>query len=159
MSIILVASKAVLLLALIVLALLLARTSQLEWGSDQRVFAQGTADTLPTGLYAGSVPGPEVSWLGKSFDSGNASGVNNFKAKDGTTVQKYPFTLSLGSGVHDRQKVVRIDYDLPANPWWLRPILDEIVLIAPHQYLGKLQFRIIPGYPFTLTYFRLSQNT
>ena len=38
-----------------------------------------------------------------------------------------------------------------------RPHSDEIVQIAPNHYLGKLQVRIIPNYPFTLMFFELKK--
>lgn len=141
-----------------IIALLALRTFQLELGSEQTRFSRGTAETLPEGLYAGSVDGPKVSWLGKKFTSEHYSGINMFRENDGSTSEKYPFVLSLGPGVHDNHQVIQIDYNTPTNPWWLRPILDEIVEIAPGQYLGKLQYRIIPFYPFTLTYFSLTKQ-
>ena len=84
------------------------------------------------------------------------TGINEFTGKDMKTYEKYPFTFSIGPGSHDLKSVIQIDYNNSINPFWLRPVLDEIVETAPGEYLGKLQLRIVPGYPFTLTYFRLT---
>jgi hypothetical protein len=141
-----------------VLALLLLRTIQISSMSDQALFSKGTVGTtLPNGLYAGTVEGPRVSWRGKKFDSATKTGINVFSSPQGSTTEKYPFTFSVGAGSHDPINVIKIDYNLRENPLWLRPILDEIVEIAPSEFLGKLQFRLIPDFPFTLTYFRLKK--
>lgn len=144
------------------------RTWQLEHSANQKLFTSGTIpNPLPNGLYKGTVPGHTFSWLGKKFfaagesaSGGNASegtGINLFKDGSATT-EKYPFKTSLGLGLRDHSlNVLQIDYNIPANPFWLRPILDEIVEIAPGHYLGKLQVRFIPGFPFTLSYFELKK--
>jgi hypothetical protein len=149
--------KIILVIVVTILAILLIRTSQIRWTSDQTDFARGTATELPDGLYAGSAAGPPVSWKGKKFGKANQVGINEFITPDGTLEEKYPFVTSVGPGAHDSIPVIRIDYNLSANPLWLRPVLDEIVEVAPGEYLGKLQLRIIPGYPFTLTFFRLKE--
>ena len=147
-------------LGLIILFLLVhvLRTIQLEHSPNQKLFLSGTIpNPLPNGLYNGSAPGHTFSWLGKKFSAANSSGINLFK-NDATTTEKYPFKTSLGLGVRDHAlNVFKINYNLPANPFWLRPILDEIVEIAPGHYLGKLQVRFIPGFPFTLSYFELKK--
>lgn len=152
-------AKTLILLIIAGYALLLLRTTQLQWTNNQSIFSGTVAPTtLPDGLYAGTVNGPQGSWLGKIFIAAEHRGINNFMDA-GKTVQKYPFTLSIGEGVHDRKNVIQVDYDLPENPFWLRPCLDELVELSPGEYLGKLNIRIFPGYPFTLTYFRLHQRT
>ena len=158
---------------LIVLGVL--RTRQLERSANQKVFAGGTVpNPLPNGLYNGTVPGHTVSWLGKKFfatgesasggDAPEGTGINVFapldiKLSNGvTTSEKYPFKTSVGKGAHDGTlDVIKIDYNIPGNPLWLKPILDEVVEVSPNKFLGKLQLRIIPGYPFTLTYFELAK--
>ena len=148
-------------LLVIVLALLLVgagRTWQMEHGGEQESFSKGVAPVpLPDGFYAGSVPGHTVLWLGKKFDAANQGGINVFD-EAGKKNERYPFATSVGPGLRDATlQVVKIDYDIPGNPFWLRFILDEIVQIAPDHYLGKLHIRIIPGYPFTLAYFELKK--
>jgi hypothetical protein len=141
-----------------VLAVLLLRTIQISMMPDQVLFSKGVVPAvLPNGLYAGTVAGPRVSWLGKKFNSATKTGINIFSSGQGSTTEQYPFTFSVGKGSHDPISVIRIDYNLRANPLWLRPVLDEIVEIAPDEYLGKLQIRLIPGFPFAATYFRLKR--
>lgn len=151
--------KCVLLLTLALALLGAGRTWQMEHSANQKSFTDGIVPNPLLGLYAGSVPGHTVSWLGKKFlpaQAGNAasgSGVNVFQ--DG---ERYPFTTSVGGGLRDTKiQVFKIDYDTPRNPFWLRLILDEIVQVSPGHYLGKLHVRIIPGYPFTLAYFELKK--
>ena len=151
---------------LIVLGFL--RTWQLERSANQKVFAGGTVpNPLPNGLYNGTVPGHTVSWLGKKFfatgesasggDASEGTGINVFQNGSGTS-EKYPFKTYIGKGAHDGAlDVIKIDYNIAGNPLWLKPILDEIVEVSPNKFLGKLQLRIIPGYPFTLTYFELTK--
>ena len=148
--------------ALLLVGVLLGvvRTWQLAHSSSQALFSAGTApNPPPDGLYKGTVPGHTVSWLGKKFDAGTATGVNLFKQADGSAREEYPFKTSSSNGVHDASlRVIAIDYDIPGNPLWLRPILDEVVETMPGQLLGKMQLRLIPGYPFTLTYFTLTKQ-
>ena len=151
----------VFLLLLIVLFVVLgyARTWTVEHSSEAGEFRAGTLpSSAPEGLYKGSVRGYQASWLGKKFDAASKTGINIFAAGGGATREQYPFVTSVGTDELDAAiSVVRIDYDTPQNPFWLRPILDEIVEVAPGTYLGKLLVRIIPGHPFAFTYFRLQK--
>lgn len=143
----------------IVVALLggFVRTWQLEHRIEQAKFLSGH---LPSpsldGEYKGSVPGYIFSWIGKKFDLVNSKGINIFDEGAGETSLKYEFKTSTGHGITDKKfEVLKIDYDLKSNPFWLRRVLDEVVEISPGVYLGKMHIRIIPGYPFTLAYFDL----
>ena len=152
-----VALKLIVLLVVLVYVALLFRTTTLLYTDEQTLFTTAPTPTgFHDGLYQGSVEGMQSSWLGKKFNASEQTGINEFKG-DTTSTFEYPFLLSIGEGVHDSQKVVKIDYNIPSNPFWLRPCLDEIVEIAPNTYLGKLQVRLFPRYPFTLTYFRLTK--
>ncbi len=141
----------------IALIIAFARTWQMENSANQLVFAKGTVPTpIPDGLYKGTVPGHEVSWLGKKFASSTSSGINVF-SEESTTTEKYPFKTSLTKGLRDRNlDVVKIDYNQSPNPFWLRFVVDEIVETAPAQYLGKLHINIY-GFTFTLAYFELKK--
>ena len=141
----------------ILLALGFARTWQTKHSASQTVFLAGTIPSpAPDGLYNGNVPGYVTSWLGKKFDATSNTGTNVFKDSTGVMTEKYPFKTYSGKSVTDTQTdVLKIDYDSPQNPFWLRPVVDEIVQISPQTFLGKLQMRIIPNYPFTLLFFEL----
>lgn len=135
----------------------LGRTWQLEHSENQKLFSKGSAHNKPNGFYRGSVAGYAGSWQGKKFDAEKSKGINVFKRAT-TTKEAYPFATSVGKGVQNTGlDVIKIDYDTPENPFWMHPILDEIVETSPGNYLGKLHVRIIPGYPFTLAFFELKK--
>ena len=54
-------------------------------------------------------------------------------------------------------RVIKLDYDSPENPFLIRVILDEIVEIAPDQYLGKIHLKVLPGFYSTIGYFGLKK--
>ena len=151
--------KIVIVLACLAVIFGVVRTWQMEHSPNQSRFVEGKKPMpAPDGLYNGSVSGPKVSWLGKKFNAAAQTGINIFDDGNGSKRERYPFKTSVSKGIRDAgADVVAIDYDIPGNPFWLRPILDEIVQIGPDKYLGKLHVRIIPGYPFTLAYFELSK--
>ncbi len=144
-------------LVFIAFIILWGRTWQIEHSKNQSIFASGKVpNPLPSGLYSGSVPGHKVSWLGKKFDATSSTGINVFQ-QGSTTVEEYPFKTYVGKGLRDKGiSVLKIDYNSPSNPFWLRFILDEIVEVSPGQYLGKLHV-IIATFPFTLGYFELKK--
>ncbi len=111
---------------------------------------------MPDGVYQGDI-GRATSWVGKKFDAQTSSGINVFN-ENGAKVEKYPFITSTNKGVVDKNlDVIKIDYNVPENPFWLRLIADEIVEIAPNEYSGKMFVKVIPGFPFALLYFRLKK--
>ncbi len=150
--------KSLLFLILIIIFILIALTIRTQLSSNQRIFLSGKIPSPgPDGLYRGTAE-YTANWLGKKFDAKNNAGINLFRQTDGTTKEKYPFKTYTGKGIRDTGlDVIKIDYDMPGNPFWLRWILDEIVETAPNKYIGKLQLRIIPGFPFSLGYFFLEQ--
>ncbi|MBI2798585.1 hypothetical protein HYX70_04865 [Candidatus Saccharibacteria bacterium] len=127
------------------------RTSQMPEHSQ---FASGTAPTeLPNGSYKGTATVSQGSWQGKKFDSATAAGINVFAEGD-----KYEFKMSSAKGLTDPDKqVLKIDYNLPSNPWWLRLVVDEVVQTGPNELLGKIQINAIPSLPFTVGYFKLQK--
>jgi hypothetical protein len=135
------------------------RTWQLNHSKNQELFLIGTfPNPALNGFYEGHVAEiPTTSWQGKKFDVENNKGINIFK-KDTLEQERYPFKSLKTKGVHDKdQDVLAIDYNIPENPFWLKLILDEVVQVGPTSYLGKLQLRIIPNYPFTLIFFTLEK--
>lgn len=120
----------------------------------QSDFLAGTIPlTLPDGLYQGTV-NLKTSWLGKRFDRDNQTGINILQDRDA-----FPFKTSVGPGnVDPKLQVVKIDYNVPANPFYLRPIMDEIVETKSGHFLGKLQLRLLPGVSIALGYFTLDQR-
>lgn len=124
----------------------------------QKMFLTGhVPGPLPGGFYAGSVPNYRGSWKGKKFNQAAATGVNIFATSlDGTqTKEQYPFKTYVGQGLQDPDlQVLKLDYNLPENPLWLRPIVDEIVELEPSHYLGKMHL-VLMGHTLTLAWFEL----
>jgi hypothetical protein len=126
----------------------------------QKEFARSGVTHLPDGRYDGAVPGYETlasRWKGKRFADDGVSGVNLVEA-GGQVVERYPFRTYLAprwQGAGD--EVVRVDYNLPTNPPWLRICADELVERAPGEYLGISYVRLLPGRPFAMLFFELRQ--
>ncbi len=140
----------------IIFILLIFRTYQIQNHPNQKLFLLGTLpNPVPNGLYKGVV-NIHTNWQGKSFDASASTGINSF-IENGKQNQKYPFKTYIGKGIADNTDVLKIDYNMPENPFWLRLILDEIVQTAPNKYLGKVHLNIVPGIPFTLGYFQLTK--
>ena len=112
-----------------------------------------------------------MPWRGKVFDAARHGGCNLFSAASKPLIHPfdpavrddrpglalaYPFRTEIGAGVIDRDRqVLKIDYDLPANPFGLiRRVLDELVELAPGYYLGKAHLRVRGGW-HTVAYFAL----
>ena len=112
-----------------------------------------------------------MPWRGKVFDAAQHAGGNLFDASSAPLirpfdpnvreegaglVRAYPFRTYTGFGAVDRDRtVLKIDYDLPANPFGpIRRVLDELAEIAPGYYLGKAHLRLHGRYR-TVAYFAL----
>jgi len=133
------------------------RTNMVQNDPRQKTFLAGKVPSkMPDGLHKGSAPGYNGSWQGKKFDAKAKTGINLFKNGDKTSEQ-YSFKTYVAKGVQDDMEVIKIDYNIPENPWNLRLILDEIVETKPGTYLGKLHVTLIPGLPFTVMYFNLEK--
>jgi hypothetical protein len=136
------------------------RTWQVQRSPQQKIFLTGYIPRLaPKGFYKGSVPGfSDTPWQGKYFDDKTSSGINIFKIQ-GKVTEKYPFRTFIGTAASNRQlKVINIDYNNSANPWWMRMFLDEVVSLKPGHFLGKLSLKIIPGHPYQITFFELKKD-
>ena len=145
---------AILILVFGLFAIVYFHSRQIARSADQQLFIAGAVpNPLPDGLYKGSAAGYKGSWQGKKFDAANKSGINLFGDKE-----VYPFSMWVGAGLTDKNiDVLKIDYNIPSNPFWLRPVLDEVVQIQPGVLLGKLQLRLIPGLPLSILFFRLTK--
>lgn len=144
---------------LVVFVFGVVRTLMLARGEQQDQFlASTTPAPIPDGFYVGDAGTWAKSWLGKKFDRAKNTGINLFSRR-GREREVYPFRMSVDKGLRDRHMdVLKVDYDIEGNPFWLRPALDELVQVQPGVLLGKLQYRLVPGYPFTLTFFRLEMQ-
>ena len=151
------------LLVIFVIAVLVGsfRTWQLQNDPRQVIFSAGTVpNPLPDGFYKGTVSGEEYSWLGKKFDAANSKGINVFNDGFDSRNERHVFITYLGKESYNKNHdVLKLDYNIPGNPFRLRLFSDEIVQIAPDEYLGKSQLRIIPGFAFGLSYFELKKTS
>lgn len=146
----------------------------------QKQFSEGKLPSQkPEGFYKGAaylVPLKNVPWLGKSFSGAKDLGFNIFNPKgakllkiltplyklfsvnsEGNT-NAYNFITFVGKGLKDKDlQVIKLDYDAPENPFLIRIILDEIVEIAPEEFLGKVHLKIFPRVYSTIGYFGLKK--
>lgn len=140
----------------------------------------GLPGEYPDGFYKGKaflLGNRPVPWLGKSFERENSRGFNIFtpagasllmlmtpfykqfrKNPDGNT-DAYYFMTSAGPAFRDKGiETIKLDYDSPENPFLIRIVLDEIVEVAPQEFLGKVHVKVFPGYYATIGFFGLKQS-
>lgn len=148
--------KALIVLLVLFILFGLYRTWRTESNQAEQVYLAGKFPEEPLdGFYTGYVRGYTGIWKGKNFDSETQTGINVFH-RYGKDEQRYRFRTYQGQGLHERElEVLKLDYNLPGNPFWVRPVLDEIVQIGPEEYLGKINYKFIPGFPFSMGHFRL----
>jgi hypothetical protein len=119
-----------------------------------------------------------MPWLGKTFDPARQSGDNifrqdsyrltrlfnpfyrNFVVDKPGTYRGFAFRTYIDSGLFDADRsVLKIDYDLRENPaLTVRRVLDELVQLDVHVYLGKAHVRWWWGNWQTVAYFTLTNN-
>jgi len=123
---------------------------------DQRVFKEGSLPSpAPIGTTTLSEGGIFPSWKGKEF-SASGTGVDLIESNN-TLVPSAVFYTSVNTGIFDTEtSVLQMNYNDARNPLWLRPVLQEIVQIGSGTYLGKIHVRLVPLYPFTIGYFKLT---
>lgn len=146
----------ILIVLLVLIGLFVVRTVMVEHSATQKEFDGGRVPApLPDGFYKGSVSFPHGGWKGKSFSAKSGTGINIL---GDANEQRYPFKTYVAKGLRDPTlDVLRIDYSDPVNSWWLRRIVDEIVQVGEQKYLGKVHLKVIPGFPFTIGFFRLEK--
>lgn len=111
----------------------------------------------PDTFYPGTVNGsPDANWKGKKFNIDHTTGINVFAAGTGTK-EAYPFKTYAAKGIADNVDVLKIDYDIADNPFWLRHILDEVVEVAPGKFLGKIHLKLIGNISIATGYFELHE--
>lgn len=90
-------------------------------------------------VWAGSDAFP---WRGKSFSplgSGRGRGINRVFSERVRVFSFDTFVAPSRAGDFD---AVQLDYDLPENPFYIRPIKDEIREIRPQLYLGQAYLQV-----------------
>lgn len=152
-----------------------------ERSAYQKQFTAGNLPAQkPEGFYNGAahlLMDKNVPWLGKSFDGAKDLGFNIFtptgarllkiftplyklfSVNNNGNTKAYNFKTFTGEGLKDKDlQVIKLDYDAPENPFLIRIILDEIVEIAPEEFLGKVHLKVFPGVYSTIGYFGLGKS-
>lgn len=171
---------AIAVIAIIILGSLI--TFIIERSPYQPAFVAGRApDPGPDGFHPGEAHvlfDKKTPWLGKQFDRQAQIGFNiftplgarilkvasplyqKFSINEEGNTRAYYFKTYIGKGRKDvNTDVFKLDYDMPENPFWIRAILDEVVEIAPREYLGKIHVKFLPGFFVTIGYFGLREQT
>lgn len=144
---------AVVVILLVALLYGLVRSYQANKHPDNARFSNGTyPSSVLDGKFAGVWTNKRSTWLGKEFFADSNTGINNF-----TDGQRYRFKTYRAKSISKQQDILKIDYDIPGNPFWVRRIVDELVEIEPGHYQGKVYARFLPGLTFTITYFTLQK--
>ncbi|MBI3915052.1 MAG: hypothetical protein HY327_12815 [Chloroflexi bacterium] len=119
-----------------------------------------------------------MPWQGKTFDAAHSSGDNIFTrdslalahiywplyrgyVDDGAaTYRAFAFQTRIAPGLTDPDRpVLKIDYDLPANPaFTIRRVLDELVELESGLYLGKAHLKWWWDKWQTVAYFSLERG-
>jgi hypothetical protein len=108
----------------------------------------------PVRAFAGHARFP---WLGKSFQSLGAErgeGINRIFRE---SIRRYRFDTFVGPSRAGAFDALQLDYDNPGNPFFIRPIKDEVRELRPGLWLGQawLQLR---GEPHLVLYFGLTKD-
>lgn len=139
-----------------VLMFMLVRTLMVQNSPGAKIFLEGDMPEKMDGFYKGTVTGFKTDWQGKKIDSSKGMGINVFN-KNGRNIESFPFKIYRASGLLDNIQVMRIDYDLPQNPLWVRFIKDEVVQTGPGKYLGKICISLLPVVNIGVGYFKLEK--
>lgn len=147
----------------IVVAICLLLGISITWSTQhsdtqKQFLASAAPAALPDGEYRVTVSGYAGTWEGKMFSRKDSVGKNIFR-EAGSRASKYPFTMERAKGILDPQlDVLRLRYNVQGNPAWMHLVVDEIVQTGSGRLLGKMYLTLVPGYPFALGFFELSES-
>ncbi|HJK90731.1 MAG TPA: hypothetical protein RMH85_10200 [Polyangiaceae bacterium LLY-WYZ-15_(1-7)] len=109
-------------------------------------------DALAAFARAGVFP-----WHGKSFqstDAGHGRGINRVILLG----EKYPFETRVEPSAIDGAPCVRLDYGLAENPFFIRPIRDELRRVGPDLYLGPAMLERAARAPALVLWFAIDAS-
>ncbi len=95
-------------------------------------------------------------WEGKSFksdDDDSGTGINRVKFFGRR--RWFPFKTRFEPSFLDGQSSFRLDYSGPANPPFIRSIVDEVREVSPRLYMGPAAL-LISGRPRPILFFAVS---
>ena len=92
---------------------------------------------------------PSFVWDGKTFNAHSdeeGEGINRIRIAGALGRQNlFPFHTHFGPSSVDGKATLVLDYDLPANPPWIRKVHDEIREVAPGLFLGPAMWKGAEG--------------
>jgi hypothetical protein len=96
-------------------------------------------------------------WRGKSFTPGDekGEGINRVLLD---RFRLYRFETFIGRSRAGAFDALQLDYDRPDNPFFIRPIRDEIRELSPGLYLGQAWLEIGARPPALVLYFGLAER-
>lgn len=103
--------------------------------------AGGLGKPTPRRVLARVAKGVAFPWRGKSFSTVDAeaqrgAGINRLLLLG----DRFPFDTFVEASAIDGKPCVRLDYDKPENPFFIRVIRDELREVAEDLYLGPAMF-------------------
>lgn len=105
---------------------------------------------------------PSFVWDGKTFASeSDTSGKGHNRVQLPGVLGRqglFPFETRIDVSAVDGRKTIVLDYDLSANPPYIRVIHDEIREVAPGLYLGPAMVKTARG-PATVLWFALDTRS
>ena len=97
-------------------------------------------------------------WAGKTFRNGTeAQGSGGNRVRLGKVLEWFPFDTRIEASVVDGRPCVVLDYDKPANPWFIRAIHDELREVSPGLFLGPAMAKL-PGGPSLVLFFAVDHS-
>jgi hypothetical protein len=132
------------------------RLDQVEGDLRGRMLAWPSMSRGPVaGLLRRWAASSRFPWRGKSFTAGDerGEGINRVILD---RFRLYRFETFVGRSRAGDFDAVQLDYDRPGNPFFIRPIRDEIRELSPGLYLGQAWLEIGARPPALVLYFGLT---
>ncbi|MEM9067173.1 MAG: hypothetical protein AAGE52_01665 [Myxococcota bacterium] len=100
---------------------------------------------------------PAFPWAGKTFHSSSATiggGINRVRLLG----DRYPFDTRVEPSAIDGKPCVLLDYRRPDNPFFIRPIRDELRKVGQGLYLGPAMLDLQRGTPRLVLWFAIDKT-
>jgi hypothetical protein len=86
-------------------------------------------------------------WQGKSFEAiSDAEGWGWNRFAVGPVLSALPFRTRITTSRIDGRPSLVLDFDVPRNPRWQRPLWDELREVVPGVFFGTTGLRLFGGY-------------
>jgi hypothetical protein len=134
-----------------------AELSDLDGAAKGAMLAWRKPATGPIAAWLKSFGNPATfPWEGKTFKATDAeagTGINRVKLAGQR--EWFPFKTRFGASFLDGKPSFILDYSGPANPPFIRSIVDEVREVAPKLYLGPAAL-LVKGKPKPVLFFAVS---